>query len=139
MQLSLERFNEIIARLHTSAGRSDKRRAERAALRFGVTITPCDEGSRHVAQSAQVLDFSPRGLCLEHSCEIAAGEQFVLHLPSKARGKAQLLCRVVYCRRAAKGVYLIGAEFDCLLGKPSEASAVSQLNDLARIRQSILL
>lgn len=139
MQLSLERFQAIISHLHTAAaGNGDKRRADRAPLHFKVTIAPCRNNAASVVMDeACVKDFSPRGLCIEYSDEIAAGEQFVLHLPIKDGGTAELLCRAVHCRKIRKGQYLIGAEFDCLLGEQGARQAPATKSELDRIRDSI--
>ncbi len=140
MQLSLERFQEIIAGLHTAvAGNGDKRRVERASMQFHVKITPCRHASSVVIEEVCVKDFSPRGLGIEHSEEIAAGERFVLHLPSNTRGQGELLCRAVHCRKVQKGQYLIGAEFDCLLSEQGARQAPVSKSELDRIRDSILM
>lgn len=139
MKLSLEQFQDIISHLHTAAaGNGDKRRAERAPMQFDVKITPCRNPSSVVKEEVRVKDFSPRGLCIEHTEEIAAGEQFVLHLPSNTRGTGELLCRAVHCRKSGKGHYLIGAEFDCLLSEHGADTPAATKSELDRIRDSIL-
>ncbi len=139
MQLSFERFNEIIDQLHTdAASNGDKRRARRVALQFHVRITPILGSSRLVAERARVKDFSPRGLCILFTKPLKAGQQFVLNLTTQNNEQAELLCRAVHCRKARRGVYLIGAEFDCLLNETTQHHCEPNKSDLDRIRESIL-
>lgn len=137
--MTIERLKELIAVLQDTKAIDDElRRSARANVQSVVQITRiAADASRRDIERAVLKDVSLRGLRIIFSKELAGGERFVLHLRGKERGVADLLCRVVHCHRAEKGVFSIGAEFDFAVANNANKEARVASSELDRIRASM--
>jgi hypothetical protein len=127
---------ELLQGLPTPPGPTDKRRARRIEIRLPVDIKlAADSASPWI--SAQMRDFSARGVRLRVDRAIAADNSFLLRLPTRRGEKSAvpLICRVTFCA-PDKDFFIIGAEFNGYA--TPEQSVCQSADELERIRQSIL-
>ena len=92
------------------------------------------------AVTAQVEDFSSRGLSILYPAPLEPGSRFVVQLARHSGGVAVMLCTVMHAR-PLNALYKIGAEFTCQLGEHPGRHAPSDAVDaqLRRARESALL
>jgi hypothetical protein len=135
MNLSPEQFASVINSLQEPlGGESEKRRARRVLHRARVPII-VDGGTPRERQAVvTVRDLSPRGVGLLHNERLPRGTSFVMRIERAGGPRVQVLCTVAHCRLQRGGVYIIGAEFTCLISTPPPPTA----DNLERIRRSVL-
>ncbi|MDB5296320.1 MAG: hypothetical protein JWO31_2303 [Phycisphaerales bacterium] len=143
MSLSAEQFASVVGSVERpSVPHHEKRRAPRVVYRARVQIML--GGGKQVMTT--VRDISSRGVGLMHGEPLEAGSQFVLQLPRGKQTPAALLCTVAYCRQQHASMFVIGAEFTCVLNcavaaAPAAAGSArdeAESKELERIRKSIL-
>ena len=116
MQLTAERFREIVEVRGEAAGaardRRDKRRAPRSTLEVSATLMPFSERFASENIEAPVRDLSRGGFGFFHDRRLPLGEQFALLLPDAGGGHpVVILCTVAYWQPLAEGFFAVGAKF----------------------------
>ncbi|MGH7213299.1 MAG: PilZ domain-containing protein [Tepidisphaeraceae bacterium] len=142
MDFSAERFAEIFAALgngksRKNEGYTEKRRADRLPHRATIRLIPYIEGTPREVLSAQVLDFSPRGIRVSIGRRIPTGGEFLVLLPRKGDKPVPILCNAVHVRALYDGRFSVGAEFVCV-ARDQVANLGQGNKELSRIRAMIL-
>ena len=146
MELTAEQFAEIVETVQRGGGREsgrDKRRAPRAEQAATVVITPvAGTPARPMPQraiSVTVRNVSSRGLAILLNQHLPKGDQFVLRMNRVAgqNGPVSLLCSVAHCRRINANLFLVGAEFACVIN-PNDPAACDDAMERHRISNAIL-
>lgn len=139
MNLSAQQYADIVSSLTTppEAG-EEKRRAPRILHRCRASIYIGRDPLGGVRTGVVLRDLSSRGVCLFYNKEMPRGTEFVLHMDRAGGQPVHILARVAHCRCQNKTLYVIGAEFTCLLNSTPPPPAATAAADLERIRQSVL-
>jgi hypothetical protein len=126
-ELTAEQFSELVESVQRAAQRDhgkDKRRAPRIDQNAQVVITPVggkDASPQHKQSvSVTVRNLSPRGMAILVNQWLKKGDQFVMKLNSRTGADVAMLCTVAHCRRINANLFLVGAEFACIVNdKPA--------------------
>lgn len=139
MELTARQFAEMVNHLKGPSrfgGTADQRRAPRVERQSRIAIVPIADGAPRTPVSVDVKNVSSRGLGFVHNRRLKAGSQFLINLGPRGGEAVEMLCTVVHCDAAGKGVYAIGAEFTCLA--PTAGTGASDPTASERIRNSML-
>jgi hypothetical protein len=139
MELTARQFAEMVNHLKGPSrfgGSSDQRRAPRVERQAQIAIVPIVEGQPRTPVSVDVKNVSSRGLGFVYDRKLKAGSQFLVNLGPQGGEAVEMLCTVVHCDAAGKGVYAVGAEFTCLA--PTAAAGAADPAASERIRNSML-
>ena len=144
MKLSAEQFADLAASFepgYRAGARQERRRAPRLELSASLPVRLLTDDKLGRAVTAQVEDFSSRGLSILYPAPLEPGSRFVVQLARHSGGVAVMLCTVMHARRLNDELYKIGAEFTCQLGEHPGRHASSDAIDaqLRRARESALL
>jgi hypothetical protein len=140
MNLSAEQFAAVVSNFNelVPLPDSEKRRASRVIHTCRVPIIFGHESFEERRETVTILDLSSRGVGLLHTQKLRRGEQFVLQLNRPKGAPAMLLCAVAHCRRHAKGIFAVGAEFTCVLNPQALADTPVSKEDVERIQKMML-
>lgn len=140
MRLSAEQFAELAASFegYAETETEERRRAPRLELQTRIRITPTEFGDRLPPVDVTVCDFSARGIAFLQPTPMQPGQQFVTTLPRKHGGSVELLCTVAHCTQVSNQLHRIGAEFTCTLSPASPQPSEADVQEMARIRKSML-
>lgn len=142
MAYTAEEFARIVGPEVTLANKSrsgiEDRRAKRVEQRMRVEIALRQLDGQWRIEQAQVRNCSARGICILRGEPLKAGTQFITTSPNSEGNPTRILTTVVHCRLMAKGVFAIGSEFTCTLGKQTAADAQIDMGELDRIRAAVL-
>lgn len=145
MELTAQQFAEIVEAVQRDAKRDngrDKRRAPRAEQQATVVITPVAGTPARPqptkALSVTVRNFSSRGAAVILNQYLPKGEQFVLRLARVGSPKpVSILCTVAHCRRINPTMFVVGAEFACVVDE-NNPGACDDAMEQHRISSAIL-
>ena len=138
--VSPAQFAEFIALIQTKYGTESNsvRRAERLAYPCRITITLGNNNEAGESFSVDVRDISARGMSFVHERELLPGTNFVVKLESPEGTPVSILSTIVHVRKQDESSHVFGAEFICVLGQKDDLHVEPGLEDLMRIRSSIL-
>jgi hypothetical protein len=140
MTLTAEQFGQVLHSLGAipMSGVEDKRRAARITHRCNVQITLGSDPRNGKKIEVLVRDFSPRGICILLDNSVRSGANFIIRLGRPNEEDIHLLCTVVHCRDMGEKMFVIGAEFTCLVDTTAKPLGSDTVVDLQRIRKSML-
>ena len=148
MQLLAQDLGEILTALRAAQDTTahEQRRSTRLDVQAAVKVLPFEDGRLGESFTCITRDVSFKGVGLIQSRQMARASQFVITLPKRGGESMSILCTVMYCRALADGIYNVGASFvrryECPAPpppvSPQPAPARQSVNELDRIRQSIL-
>jgi len=141
MKLSAEQFADLAASFapdDRARANRERRRAPRLELSASLAVRVLKDDRLGRAVTAQVADFSSRGLAIFYPARLEPGGRFVVQLARQSGGVAVMLCTVMHVRRVSDELFRIGAEFTCQLGEHPGRHAPSDEVDaqLRRLRES---
>ncbi|HVT87780.1 MAG TPA: PilZ domain-containing protein [Tepidisphaeraceae bacterium] len=140
MKLSAEHFAELTASFNaTQTGSNhEKRRAARLDLQAKIKIHPIAGDRKLDAIEVMCSNFSTRGLSFIHNIKMENGRQFVTEMPRKTGGSLEMLCTVMHSTSMGVNAFRIGAEFTCVIPKAPPPQPADALDEVARIRKSMM-
>jgi hypothetical protein len=137
MELTARQFADMVNHLKgPSRFGGEQRRAPRVERQARIAIVPVVEGQPRTPVDVDVKNISSRGLGFVHTRKLKPGSQFLVNLSPQGAEPVEMLCTVVHCDPAGKGVYAIGAEFTCLA--PTARAAANDPGASERIRDTML-
>jgi hypothetical protein len=139
MELTARQFAEMVNHLKGPSrfgGTSDQRRAPRTERQARIAIVPIADGQPRTPVNVDVKNVSSRGLGFVHDRKLKAGSQFLVNLAPQGSDAVEMLCTVVHCDAARKGVYAVGAEFTCLA--PTAAAGAGDAASSEPIQETML-
>jgi hypothetical protein len=142
VQLQIQHYGAVVDALRTVAasGGSEKRRHNRVEIQAKIDLALLSNSptGSHVTRvyAGLTRDVSIGGLGVMQYVPIEVGQQFIAVLPTGKDASLYMVCKSVFCRALAEGVFGIGAEFvaqakpevvDQVLGfRGSELQRISQ-------------
>ncbi len=108
MNLSAEKFREIIETLRSDCSDRDKRSGPRVGMRAQVAVLT-DLTGRRTVHSMRCRNVSASGIGLMHTRELPVGAEFIVCLSGGGMNEpVYLSCVVVHCHHQGPDVYSIG-------------------------------
>ena len=137
MELTARQFADMVNHLKgPSRFGGEQRRAPRVERQSRIAIVPVADGQPRTPVDVDVKNMSSRGLGFVHTRKLKPGSQFLVNLSPQGSAPVEMLCTVVHCDPAGKGVYAIGAEFTCLA--PTAGATANDPATSERIKNSML-
>ncbi len=144
MQLPIQHYGAILDALRKVAdGRSnEKRRHNRVEIQAKIDLALLSNSptGSHVTRvySGLTRDVSIGGLGVMQYVPIEVGQLFLACLPTEKQSVLYLVCKSVFCRALAEGIFGIGAEF-VVEAKPEVVDQVLGFrgSELQRISQTM--
>lgn len=142
MQLPIQHYGAIVDALRKTAESrgNEKRRHNRMEVQARVDLALLANGLNQVTRvyTGLTRDVSIGGIGVMQYVPIEVGQHFIACLPCEKDESLYLLCKSVFCRALAEGLFGIGSEF-VSVAKPEIVDQMMSFRgaELQRISQSM--
>ena len=141
MELTRQQLSDVLSALRDTqaSGASDRRRFSRLSVQKMIEVTAVSPEITPRRFSALTYDISYHGLGMTQAVAVAAGQEMLVHVPSRGDRHLLLRCVVRQCSTLAYSLYRIGTEFVAeATTEFLEQILRANAQEADRIRQSIL-
>jgi hypothetical protein len=129
MSLTYDQKSEIRIAFDEAFVPPDRRRDMRTTYRVEAEICRWKRQRQAPPFVVRIEDFSPGGVGLIHTAEIAVGSEYLIHIPRPHMSELVVLLTVVRCQPLEDGTCRVGLELSSVMDRNSMGKLVDVLND----------